>query len=121
MKITVEIPEWAEGRHLYLFAGMELLALKRAGEKHVHVKAARCNKCGKCCEDLDAHVSGHLPLEGRACGHLVKRTDGTTDCGLGINMPLSCAIGSPAAGRWKTEYPCSIEFKEVRRGRTVKG
>lgn len=62
------MPEWARGKHLYIFAGAELLGFKECIITHsdrnehgniTHITAykqlrikpedGRCNGCGKCC------------------------------------------------------------------------
>lgn len=63
MKIEFEVPEWAIGKHIYIFAGSELLGEKQSivvheGGKHVTIhlplkikqKDGRCNGCGECCK-----------------------------------------------------------------------
>lgn len=62
MKIEFEVPEWAIGKHIYIFAGTELLGKKEVriyhedGEhkiRHLPLemkqKDGRCNGCGSCC------------------------------------------------------------------------
>lgn len=34
-KITIELPEWAEGRHIYVLASVELLVVKYVGGKEI--------------------------------------------------------------------------------------
>ncbi len=64
MRIEFDVPEWAIGKHLYIFAGVELLGFKECvisheGEKHIatypnslKLKSddGQCNKCGICCQ-----------------------------------------------------------------------
>lgn len=63
MKIEFEVPEWAIGKHIYIFAGAELLAKKEVIISHKndeHVSEylplllkpiyGRCNGCGECCK-----------------------------------------------------------------------
>ena len=60
VKLELEIPEWALGKHIYVFAGRELLAVKEVRTVHengehvtkylpLKVKVSRCNGCGDCC------------------------------------------------------------------------
>ncbi len=62
MKITLNVPEWAIGRHIYIFAGRELLAQKECliihkNNEHIakyqplKIKPpdGRCTGCGSCC------------------------------------------------------------------------
>jgi len=80
--ITIEMPEWAEKRHIYVFAGVELLAYQYAGEK-LRAKTGRCSMCGKCCIFRDG-----------PCEHLVP--DGTEKmiCSLGSGRPFSCSVSN---------------------------
>lgn len=71
MKIEIEIPDWAEEKHIYVMAGIEMVAYKKVGEKW-HVKVRRCAKCGKCCQ---------------GCEHLKHK-----ECSLGIKRPFLCCI-----------------------------
>ncbi len=75
-EIRVDLPEWCEGRHIYILAGIELVAYQLA-DKPMLVKTARCSMCGKCCED---------------CKELIP--DGSKlVCGLAIDRPFRCCIG----------------------------
>ena len=62
MRIEFEVPEWAMGKHIYIFAGMELLGDKQVRVIHkdgkhatyylpLRIKPAdgRCSGCGDCC------------------------------------------------------------------------
>ena len=64
MRISFGVPKWAIGKHIYIFAGSELLGEKQArviheGGKHVikylplkiKQEDGRCNGCGVCCRD----------------------------------------------------------------------
>ena len=64
MKIEFEVPTWAIGKHLYMFAGVELLGVKEVVITHQdgkHIATypnplklkpndGQCNKCGICCQ-----------------------------------------------------------------------
>jgi hypothetical protein len=71
MKITIEIPEWAKERHIFIMAGTECLAVKYASEKEVYVKTERCRfydfeKCGMCCDGCEFQMpDGGCGLEDR--------------------------------------------------------
>ena len=91
MKLLIEIPEWAKGKHIYIFANEELLAytnfiIEKKPERREYytpllVKTTeRCNGCGQCCE------SGSPFDDEKPCPHLTE--DG---CDLGNNIPFSCA------------------------------
>lgn len=81
MKIELELPDWVSERHLYILAGIELVAFKNVGENW-QVKVGRCSLCGKCC------ARGGVP-----CQHLEKVGD-EVRCGLGIKRPLNCSMSA---------------------------
>lgn len=90
MKITIEIPEWAEKRHIRVFAGMELIAYQGANTKEMMVKYSPCAKCGLCCE----HIKNHpFPTDNGRCVYLVSNP-GTNEklCSLGLSRPFACCI-----------------------------
>lgn len=107
MKIEFDVPEWALGRHIYIFAGAELLGKKETKVVHedgkhvfkylpIKIKPAdgRCNRCGNCCESTGFSRS-HL-VEIKRALHGFKDYDGAcaflTDegCLLGARIPFSC-------------------------------
>lgn len=111
MKIEFDVPEWAIGKHIHIFAGSELLGNKEcriAHENGEHVikylplkikqEEGRCNGCGTCCEN------GKFPpklLEMLLKAIIHKRkTDpdsekceflGDNGCIFGAWIPFSCA------------------------------
>jgi hypothetical protein len=90
MRITIDIPDWAEGRHIYIFAGIELLAYRHKGES-LKVKTGRCSMCGGCCMGLGEVSQPPLAIDGR-CVNLVP--DGPKlVCSLGSSRPFSCSAG----------------------------
>lgn len=77
MRVVLDLPDWVVGRHLYVFAGIELAAYKHNGKDWL-VKESRCSMCGKCC---------------KGCSHIVP--DGPKRvCGLGLNRPFSCGTSA---------------------------
>jgi hypothetical protein len=92
VKIEIEIPDWADGRHVYVFAGIELAAFKHAGAPW-RVKSSRCSMCGKCCEGCI-----HLTSDGP------KRV-----CELGMNRPFAC--GTSAVPNRVSE--CTERYREL--------
>ncbi len=91
MKLEIEIPDWAKGKHIYIFANEELIAysnyiIEKKPERREYytplkVKTARCNGCGQCCE------SGNpFNADEGACIFLKEH-----GCDLGHNIPFSCA------------------------------
>jgi len=107
--IDVNIPDWAKGRNLRIFAGIELLAYKRPTDEKWHVKVSRCNMCGKCCMNLpDYHYLREWrdPETGN-CKYLEKRGD-TYECKLGMGRPFACCMSNPS----RIEE-CSEKFEVV--------
>jgi hypothetical protein len=114
VKVTFDIPDWAIGRHIHIFAGVELLGqmefrsekiktedgVKR--ENHympLKMKVGRCNGCGDCCGTGGSPFSFQLLEEikqrlmfyehqgtGTACPLL-----GDSGCILGSAIPFQCA------------------------------
>ncbi len=113
--IQLEVPEWAEGRHIYIFAGREVVARKLI-DKPFEIKTVRCNLCGECCH----HVSSSWPFgrnEEGACAKLkyerVKHADGRIDEGYfcrasGPIVPFTCC-----KGRGMDPELCCVRFKVV--------
>ena len=108
MKITLDIPEWAIGKHIYILAGQELLAIKEARVKKDHTifylplkvkpEKGRCVGCGSCCksghskfmlkrmyETLDKYLEKKSFSSSSPCPYL-----GLEGCILGPWIPLSC-------------------------------
>jgi len=107
MKITIDLPEWAEERHIYVMAGIELLAHKLP-DKPLYIKTERCNMCGKCCMDLSNRHP--FPVVNGRCIYLQKEP-GKNEmwrCELAINRPFGCSVGIPRA-----DY-CPIRFEEIK-------
>lgn len=89
MKIEIDIPDWVEEKHLYLFAGIELVAYKYLNEDW-KIKTSRCNMCGKCCENLK-NDTAYPPVINNKCIHLINDGNKKT-CGLAINRPFRCGM-----------------------------
>ena len=95
MKIVLDIPDWVEGKHLYVMAGIELVAYKYLHQPW-KVKTSRCNLCGKCCMDFKSETKGYQIVGGR-CVHLEPDGDKWV-CSLGANRPWSCCVGVAPKG-----------------------
>jgi hypothetical protein len=95
MKIEIEIPEWAEERHIYVMAGIELLA-KKEYCKPLMIKTERCNACGKCCMDLPPKHPMGVTEEGW-CNYLVKEPGNNNMyvCGMYSHRPFGCCVAEP--------------------------
>lgn len=63
MRIELEIPKWAEGRNIRIFAGVEALANYCASKKTLYIKTKRCNLCGKCCIVDETFLNWNLPTK----------------------------------------------------------
>lgn len=131
MRLTLELPEWALDRPIYIMAGNENVAVLCEGK--LWVKLNRCNYCGKCCiydKPDDMTKSGTEVGWDESifvCKHLKKETwhfepfNGQTVyiCTAGAQTPLTCCTGpSPACGkeRFKEKLPdCILEY-EIREG-----
>lgn len=114
MKIILDIPEWAQERHIYILAGIELLAYKKFGTDELLVKTDRCNRCGDCCENI---AGKWLYSNGQGgCIYLQKEPGDTTQrsCMLRTERPLCCSISDPVLFKQKdAEDWCSIRYKKV--------
>jgi hypothetical protein len=107
VKIEFDIPEWAIGRNITIFAGTELLGYTDFVRKKkplrefyspLKVKDGRCNGCGTCCETAGS------PFSKEQVFNLVLRLDewtyqddgkcpllGENGCILRKQIPFSCA------------------------------
>lgn len=109
MKITLDIPEWAIGKHIHIFAGSELLGqmsyhISKVNGKRISKylplkikpEDGRCSGCGECC------LSGFSPTTLGYMKKCLEHYDPDIDmdepcpflekigCGLGNNIPFSC-------------------------------
>jgi len=118
MKITItsdegkdtilELPVWVEGKHLYFFAGIELLAYKYL-DVPWQIKVSRCHECGGCCMNLgEVSQQEFVKVTDGSCTMLIA--DGTKMvCSLGSARPFSCSAGVGL----KNVEGCTEKFKEV--------
>lgn len=106
-EIELELPEWCKEKHIRIFAGIELVAFKKAHEDKFSIKVSRCNFCGECCMNVRVdHMFGRDKETGN-CRWLRKNGD-TYECGLGIGRPFSCCASVP------NQLPeCTEKFKKV--------
>lgn len=105
-RITIELPEWAQERHIYILAGIEMVAYKLYGEDILHIKTVRCRLCGDCCEGLP--IGGILPVKPNGnCSYLGESVGGVRECSLGVYRPIGCSVGLQ-----KRNHPkCAVEYK----------
>ena len=116
MKIEVEVPDWYEGRHIYVFAGIEQIAKRPVGKPWA-VKTARCSQCGECCKNLGAKwplglKAVEVEKDGKKviemwCSHLIYYAKEYL-CDMLIRRPFYCCIGDNSE-----EKHCAIEWREV--------
>lgn len=98
--LKVKIPNWAVNKHLYVFAGTELLAYQDVYTLQTVVKgdSGRCSGCGECCEDgnpFNPHqweefikrVGNYSYSQKLPCPFL----DPQKGCSLGNNIPFACS------------------------------
>ena len=107
MELVIPIPEWAEGETIRVLGGINLIAIKEPG-KPLEVKTKRCDRCGRCCQDLpDTWV--FETVDG-VCVHLTDNGtgDGKTRCKLGVKRPTLCSVDKTADASF-----CRTEFKKV--------
>lgn len=94
MEIKFEVPTWAHGRHIRIFAGAELLGVMNVKVRHEngeHVTEyerlkikpddGRCNGCGSCCS-----VSG-------ICEEMLQDMENALHARQGIGCPFRSDIG----------------------------
>lgn len=105
MKIEFEVPDWAEGRNITIFAGHELIAMKDYIVKHkdgkhvgkyepLRIKSedGRCSGCSDCCKTgFDVPFLKYLVkkldgFNGSACPFLEEN-----GCGLKDYIFFACA------------------------------
>jgi len=101
MKIILNLPDWVKEKHLYVLAGIELVAYKYKNEEW-KVKTSRCNMCGECCKGFSDKKT-FPPKENGTCIYLKKSGD-IYECGLGINRPFRCCVGVSNLEKCTEEY-----------------
>lgn len=104
MRIELELPEWAEERHIRIFAGIEEVAKKLHG-KSWQIKVIRCDMCGKCCMDVPENWRFGRDEETGWCKNLIYYAN---EYRCGIDRPFTCCAGDHS----EEEY-CCIEWQEI--------
>jgi len=109
MIVEIEVPKWAIGRHIRVFAGVEQLAYKKVVEGFPNVKygatmikASRCVKCGECCRRKGCSYLKHEVWNGvdvHVCDHTK----------LPLGRAWVCCIGSNSNKEW-----CNIRYAEAK-------
>jgi len=105
-EMTIRIPDWAKKHNLFLFHGMELVAVKRPTGEWV-LKDNRCSRCGSCC--ADRHL-GNLPMPRNEQGFcmFLSHEDGKPFCSWKQARPFACCIGEP-----KFEPNCTVTWRHM--------
>lgn len=105
-RVTVELPDWVDERHIRIFAGIEEVARRLHGQP-LKVKAVRCDMCGKCCMGVrDDWAHGKDPKTGW-CAKL-KYYANEYRCDAPGGRPFYCCCGDNAG-----EPHCCIEWKTI--------
>ena len=106
--ITLTIPEWALGRHIYVIAGGEVIAYKNVAKAlpdleygPLMIKTVRCDKCGECCRADGCEYLKHEVWNG------VEVWVCDESKLLMGSRPFNCVIGNESS-----EPHCCIEYKE---------
>lgn len=109
-KLVLTLPDWAEERHIYVMAGMELLAYwPYPHDKPLMKKTVRCNWCGWCCENL-AERAGFEVDENGVCIHL-DLVGGQKECSLAGSRPWKCCFSDPILTKLlNAEEVCCIRY-----------
>ncbi len=115
-KLTIEIPDWAEGKQIHVFIAKESY-MHVGDDGTVYRKTVRCDRCGKCCR---MHPDGFWIYpkyeidEITYCVHCEKRPNGTFDC-MSPVAHLGCCTDNPSnrkhKGKGHTE--CCIEYEKL--------
>jgi hypothetical protein len=108
LKIELNLPDWVDERHIYIMAGIEMVAYKLYGEDVIHIKTRRCSNCGECCMHLTP--SARLPIGSDGhCSYLEDVGGGLMECAMGVNRPFGCSIGMQRKGLF--DHPsCTVEY-----------
>ena len=93
IKIELELPDWVEGKHIYIMAGIELAAYKHLN-KPWKVKTGRCNMCGKCCMNFKRDRDTFPRIKDGKCEFLIPDGKDKKVCGLRFNRPWVCSVAT---------------------------
>ena len=94
MRIELDLPDWVDERHIRIYAGIELAAIKRSHEDFWRVKDVRCQQCGECCTNIKNHV---LPTNNGVCIYLVDEPGtGRKKCDIALHRPRHCGDDPPS-------------------------
>jgi len=97
--VTIEIPDWAEERHIFVFGGFELMAWKPSGKDELWVKLTRCAMCGWCCENLRPDCKD------------LEQIGKSKVCKRGADRPFICSYSDPKQNNAPGCEACNITYK----------
>jgi len=116
--IALTLPEWANGRNIYIMAGSEVVAKKLIlpGSEPddpeyspLLIKTVRCNNCGDCCQFLKKPEEWHLGTDEWDYCNYLNEEDGKMLCTApSFIRPWACV-----KGQGEDYDSCVIEFKPV--------
>jgi hypothetical protein len=106
MKLIIDLPDWAKGRNMRIFAGIEEVAHKYV-DKPWMIKTTRCDMCGKCCMDVTDQWKYGKDEKTGWCKRLIHYAN-EYRCGSIGGRPFYCSAGDSA-----DEDYCCIEWKVV--------
>jgi hypothetical protein len=107
MKVELDLPDWVDERHIRIFAGIEMVAMKWSHENFWKVKDDRCNMCGKCCTGLkDDDIL--CPVVDGECIYLSQGHNGERLCSIPLYRPRNCQEDPQ---RLIKTGECSITYK----------
>lgn len=109
MKVTLNIPDWAEDEYLKIISNnMELVAYKTHGKDSPWIiKDERCNRCIECCLSVGPEFPWY-DEKTEKCKYLRKNA-GSYVCDAGPMRPVKCTDDPPFG-----KYPsCSITYRKL--------
>ena len=106
MRIEIELPDWANERHIRIFAGFEEVAKKIYGEPW-QIKAGRCRKCGKCCMGSQPRTFAGFNPDDEGCKYLIRHGR-EYECSQGANRPFNCCSTDQEG-----EEHCSVTWENI--------
>lgn len=112
MKVELELPDWVDERHIFIVAGIEMVAYNLYGERKWYIKTGKCNMCGKCCNMPNGKYFPYPRTKDGDCVHLKKSVRGDYgECSLGTRRPWECCTDLTQR---KNDRPyCTVEYEAV--------
>lgn len=104
MRIILELPDWANERHIRIFAGIEEIA-KKLYRKPWQIKVSRCNMCGKCCMNVPDNWRQGKDHKTGWCKNLIYYAN---EYRCNVDRPFFCCAGDHTG-----EDYCSIKWETL--------